>query len=150
MKEKFFEKVAINVTSNILVGALTALSSVIIIILISIYEPLKIMISQYVSNSLLVATIIILFTLLAITVVVIIFLYSKTKNPNRDYLVGMKGGLIKHKESGILFCPICFSNNILSPLYDTMGYVCHKCNKRLPRVQDEKYVPFPKLLKSNS
>lgn len=77
------------------------------------------------------------------------YLYSykkKFKNPYKDYLIGSKGGLIKHKDSGLLFCPICFARGKLSPLYDTAGFICHICERRLPRVKEEEYLPYPTFL----
>ncbi|MCZ6702560.1 MAG: hypothetical protein O6940_05910 [Ignavibacteria bacterium] len=87
----------------------------------------------------------IIFLLLCL-IIVISYLFSykkKFKNPYKDYLIGSKGGLIKNKESGLLFCPICFAKGKLSPLYDTAGFLCHTCERRLPRVKDEIYLPYP-------
>jgi hypothetical protein len=90
---------------------------------------------------------------LLIILIFILLLYlfaykNKLKNPYKDYLIGSKGGLIKHKDNDLLFCPICFSNGKLSPLYDTMGYICHSCQQRLPRVQNETYLPYPLFIKN--
>ncbi len=94
----------------------------------------------------------ILFLLLCLLILVsyLVSIKNKFKNPYKDYLIGSKGGLIKHKDSGLLFCPICFAKGKLSPLYDTMGFLCHSCNKRLPRVQDEIYLPYPLFVNSDN
>lgn len=78
-KENFWEQVSIKVTSSLIVSVVTFLVTITIVILISIYDPLKNILEQYVSISVLIILLLILIIFLLLSSTYIFYLRKQLK-----------------------------------------------------------------------
>lgn len=78
-KENFWEQVRIRVTSSIVVTTITSIFSILIIVLISIYDPFTKILQKYISFSILIVLLLVLFVALILSLIYIIYLKKKLK-----------------------------------------------------------------------
>ena len=127
-KEKFWEQVFVNVTSGIIVSAIISIISITIVILISIYDPLKKIIEENVPTSTLTAFILILFVSLVLSILYAVSLKKKSKLNLKKAL-----GLYWDKELNA-YCSSCKTLLSNYAFYQTIknyepGFKCIGCGK---------------------
>lgn len=124
----FWEKVLVNVTSNVIVSLLIALLSVVTVIFISIYDPLHRIIEKNVPISTLLILILVLFVLLILCLSYIVSIKRKAKLNLRIAL-----GAYWDKELNP-YCPSCKTMLTNYGVYETLrkferGMECISCKK---------------------